>query len=390
MAIPRSTAKKLSTDTEYRLVNESFAPHVSQLTEKGLAQRIQRARTARDKYRSLAQRQTREARGRIDPRGTRAAAGNKNTVVKQQLFDETLARYEKQSQAAGKKSATARNTAAAGKKAASSVKKTAGKAAKAAKKVTGKASGKTSAAAGASAVKKSARKTAAGAAAKSSKASGTAKKSAPKSPAAKPAATKSATTKSAARKPSATKSATKKSAAGKLAKSGKAPAVKKSDATQKTAVQSANKSAAQPTSRSEAKSASKPAGRKSAPQKRTSQADSGKSSTAAAGKKKAGRTPASRAGTITKPVKIPPLAQVVAAVSNVVAVRKEEAQNAVPAPPTRSAKAPAQTNDGAPPGAATVPAAGVNPKGPDFPRNAHERGRLGAAVKRQQARRDTR
>src|SRR5690606_12328236 len=76
-------------------INESFAPQATGLSEKGLVQRIRRARVARDKYRSLAERQTREARGRVAPRGTRAAAGNKNTVVKQKLFEETLARYEK-------------------------------------------------------------------------------------------------------------------------------------------------------------------------------------------------------------------------------------------------------------------------------------------------------
>jgi hypothetical protein len=79
MTIPRTIAKKLSTDAEYRLINESFAPQVCELSEKGLAQRIRRARAARDKYRSQAQRQTREARGRIAPRGKQAAAGNSNT-----------------------------------------------------------------------------------------------------------------------------------------------------------------------------------------------------------------------------------------------------------------------------------------------------------------------
>lgn len=95
MTTPRSTAKKLCTNVEYRLVNESFPPLVSELSDKQLAQRIKRARVARDKYRSLAERQKREAKGQIAPRGARAAAGNKNTVIKQKIFDETLTRYER-------------------------------------------------------------------------------------------------------------------------------------------------------------------------------------------------------------------------------------------------------------------------------------------------------
>lgn len=95
MTIPRTTARKLCTDVEFRLVDESFAPVVSDLSERALAQRVRRARTARDKYRSLSDRQTREATGRIAPRGARPAKGNTNTVVKQKIFDETLQRYEK-------------------------------------------------------------------------------------------------------------------------------------------------------------------------------------------------------------------------------------------------------------------------------------------------------
>lgn len=95
MTIPRTTAKKLCTDVEFTLVNESFPPHVSDLSHKALTQRVKRARTARDKYRALAERQTREARGRTAARSTRPAESNRNTVIKQKIFDETLARFER-------------------------------------------------------------------------------------------------------------------------------------------------------------------------------------------------------------------------------------------------------------------------------------------------------
>ena len=103
MTIPRTTAKKLCTDVEYRLVNDSFPPEIAGLSEKALAQRIKRARAARDKYRALGERQTREARGRSAPRGARPSTSNANTVTKQKIFDETLARFEKRAVPAEKK-----------------------------------------------------------------------------------------------------------------------------------------------------------------------------------------------------------------------------------------------------------------------------------------------
>lgn len=109
MTIPRTTAKKLCTDVEYRLVNESFPAEISELSEKALAQRIKRARTARDKYRTLAERQTREARGQVAPRGARPAETNANTLTKQKIFDETLARFEKHAAPAAEKTAKRRS-----------------------------------------------------------------------------------------------------------------------------------------------------------------------------------------------------------------------------------------------------------------------------------------
>lgn len=108
MTIPRTTAKKLCTDVEYRLINDSFPPQVSELSEKALVQRIKRARTARDKYRSLSERQAREARGRAAPGNARSAQSNANTVTKQKIFAETLARFEKNAAPAERKTATSR------------------------------------------------------------------------------------------------------------------------------------------------------------------------------------------------------------------------------------------------------------------------------------------
>lgn len=108
MTIPRTTARKLCTDVEYRLVNESFPPQVTELSEKALVQRIKRARTAYDRYRSLSERQAREAKGRAAPAGARPAQSNANTMTKQKIFAETLARFEKNAAPAEPKTATRR------------------------------------------------------------------------------------------------------------------------------------------------------------------------------------------------------------------------------------------------------------------------------------------
>ena len=52
------------------------------------------ARRARDKYRGLADQQRRESRGKQSPQGQRPSQGNARTRRKEQLFGETLERYQ--------------------------------------------------------------------------------------------------------------------------------------------------------------------------------------------------------------------------------------------------------------------------------------------------------
>ncbi len=368
MTIPRTTAKKLSTEVEYRLISESFLPQVKELSEKGLSQRIKRARAARNKYRDLAERQIREARGLITPHAAHASKGNKNTVIKQKLFEETLARYEKQAaqmNGAGSKASTG----------------TPGK------RKAGAASSKST--------------TRTASVAQSAQKSVSARKAAP-----------------GAKKTVQTKKVAKTQAkAGKTATSGKtvqpAKAAKPATAGTKTA-KAATKQATAPAQRVSSRTASRSeadqqAGAKEAAGKRSAAANKagsskgvaakGKNAVAAGGasvaksgkKKAASRTSASRAGTLTKPVKIPPLKQVLAAVSDAVAARKEGEYSAVPPPPQRSPKAPAITNEGAPPGShysSASAAAAENPEASEpsiTPPGPAHRGR--AAPKPQQARR---
>ena len=115
--IRTSEAKQLCTKTEFELFSTSQSQAVKGLSEAELRKKIQRSRTARDKYRSLAQRQRREARGKQQPRASRPSKSAQRTVRKQQLFDEILTRYQKRLTAIRGKSSRASTTKTAIKKA---------------------------------------------------------------------------------------------------------------------------------------------------------------------------------------------------------------------------------------------------------------------------------
>ncbi len=95
MTISSSVAKQLCTKTEQTLFTESLARNVKRFDENALRSRIARSRKLRDKYRQLADRQDREARGKQTPQRSRPAQGSAATRKKQQLFAESLERFEK-------------------------------------------------------------------------------------------------------------------------------------------------------------------------------------------------------------------------------------------------------------------------------------------------------
>ncbi|WP_148415355.1 hypothetical protein [Noviherbaspirillum massiliense] len=94
MAIPRTTARKLVSETEFNLINESFPPLVGNLSGKGLLQRMERARKARDRYHMQVERQQGKAASG-SRRGAAPAANLKEVISKERLFEETLARFER-------------------------------------------------------------------------------------------------------------------------------------------------------------------------------------------------------------------------------------------------------------------------------------------------------
>ncbi len=137
MAHTKTAARKLATQAEWALLEVSFPPLLKDITPGRLKQKITRARKLQDKYRDLARQQRGEARGKRQAKSTRAAAGNANTVIKQEIFTEARERFEAQQAKLEAKAAKelARKEAAAEKKAAKAAKQ-AGKATKVAKKVT--------------------------------------------------------------------------------------------------------------------------------------------------------------------------------------------------------------------------------------------------------------
>ncbi|MCG8585343.1 MAG: hypothetical protein MI757_11580 [Pirellulales bacterium] len=124
MAISSTVAKQLCTKAEFELFSQSLARNIKSLDAKALRSGVTRSRKLRDKYRGLAHRQDRESRGKQKAKRSRPSQGSSATRKKEQLFAESLSRFEKQLAAAikPKKKAVKKSTA---KKA---VKKTAKKA----------------------------------------------------------------------------------------------------------------------------------------------------------------------------------------------------------------------------------------------------------------------
>lgn len=93
-------ARSICTAAEYAVIRDSAPARITDLTAAQLRTAVARARKLRDKQRALAERQRREARGKADPRkkgGKGNPAGkNKNTLLKLEIFQLALDRFEKQ------------------------------------------------------------------------------------------------------------------------------------------------------------------------------------------------------------------------------------------------------------------------------------------------------
>lgn len=99
MPIQRTTAKRLVSDSEFKLINESFPPLIGSLSDKALLQRMERARKARDRYHTMVERQ--RAKAQSAQRSTTPGANMKDVMSKEKLFEETLTRFERRTGKAG-------------------------------------------------------------------------------------------------------------------------------------------------------------------------------------------------------------------------------------------------------------------------------------------------
>ncbi|WP_194726146.1 hypothetical protein [Noviherbaspirillum malthae] len=96
MPIQRPTAMRLVSESEFKLVNESYPPLVGTLSDKALMQRMERVRKARDKYHAVVERQQGKTQAGAG-RGSAQPAALKDAMSRQKIFEETLARFERQS-----------------------------------------------------------------------------------------------------------------------------------------------------------------------------------------------------------------------------------------------------------------------------------------------------
>lgn len=168
MAYTLKDAKPLCTKPEFELVTMAHKADLVALGPARLRQKITRVRKLRDKFRDESARQRREARGKADPRGTRAAQGNERTVKKAEIFADVLTRFEAAFEASRTKAPAKKVTKKTTKKAAKKVsKKTSKKTAK--KATTKKAAKKTAKKTAPKTTKKAAKKTSKKAAKKASK-----------------------------------------------------------------------------------------------------------------------------------------------------------------------------------------------------------------------------
>lgn len=94
MAYNRNQAKTLCTKAEYDLFESSMKGSIEQLPQKRVQDGIKRARTLRDKYRDLHQRQRLTTRDRTGTKKGVKPATNERTEDKVKLFTEVLGRFE--------------------------------------------------------------------------------------------------------------------------------------------------------------------------------------------------------------------------------------------------------------------------------------------------------
>jgi len=131
LATNKTHAAKLLSAAEMEVFNASRAPAIKELGAARLAVEVKRARTLRDKFRDLLQRQRVATRRRTGTKAGPGGSANERTAKKAEVFEEVLQRFSarlEQVQAAAAREA-ARRAAAKAKERARTEKAAAAKAA---------------------------------------------------------------------------------------------------------------------------------------------------------------------------------------------------------------------------------------------------------------------
>jgi hypothetical protein len=105
MKLSQDAIRRLMTKEEAEFIEGLAAGPIETITPARLRQKLGRARRLRDKYRDLARRQRGEMRGKADPRGTRPAQSNANTLRKVQVFEWAIDRITQRLHSAGDEAA---------------------------------------------------------------------------------------------------------------------------------------------------------------------------------------------------------------------------------------------------------------------------------------------
>lgn len=96
MSVPISIEKRLLSEAEFEVVQQTHYPDICSLSKGELAEAVRRIRDYRDKARDTSRQQRREMRGKARARGARPAQDNTGTSLKAQIFSSALRRANRE------------------------------------------------------------------------------------------------------------------------------------------------------------------------------------------------------------------------------------------------------------------------------------------------------
>lgn len=96
MSLSKAAEQRMLTADEFEAVNRSRYPAIREMTRKDLSDLVAALRGHRDKARDMSRQQRREMRGKSEPRGSKPAADNTGTAMKDQIFAGAVKRINRE------------------------------------------------------------------------------------------------------------------------------------------------------------------------------------------------------------------------------------------------------------------------------------------------------